>query len=78
MISLQNLLSLKSKKNDVGKSFEVLTEGYSKRSTEYLSGRTSQNKVVVFPAGDYKKGDYVHVLIEKCTKARPDRKICEC
>jgi tRNA-2-methylthio-N6-dimethylallyladenosine synthase len=49
--------------------FEVLTEGFSKRSEEYLSGRTSQNKVVVFPAGNYKKGDYVKVLIEKCTSA---------
>jgi tRNA-2-methylthio-N6-dimethylallyladenosine synthase len=69
MISLQNRLSIKAKKNDIGMVFEVLTEGFSKRSEEYLSGRTSQNKVVVFPAGNYKKGDYVKVLIEKCTSA---------
>jgi tRNA-2-methylthio-N6-dimethylallyladenosine synthase len=69
MIALQNRLSIKAKKNDIGMIFEVLTEGFSKRSEENLSGRTSQNKVVVFPAGNYKKGDYVKVLIEKCTSA---------
>ena len=69
MISLQNKLSSKSKKNDVGKVYEVLIEGFSKRSDEYLSGRTSQNKVVVFPRGDLKKGEYVKILIERCTSA---------
>jgi tRNA-2-methylthio-N6-dimethylallyladenosine synthase len=69
MISLQNRLSIKAKKNDIGMTFEVLTEGFSKRSKEHLSGRTSQNKVVVFPAGNYKTGDYVRVMIEKCTSA---------
>ena len=69
MIALQNRLSAKSKKNDVGMIFDVLIEGYSKRSGEYLSGRTSQNKVVVFPRGNLKKGDYVKVLIERCTSA---------
>jgi len=69
MILLQNKLSSKSKKNDIGKVFEVLVEGFSKRSVDYLSGRTSQNKVVVFPANDFKKGDYVRVLIERCTSA---------
>jgi tRNA-2-methylthio-N6-dimethylallyladenosine synthase len=69
MIALQNKLSAKSKKNDIGMVFDVLTEGFSKRSDEYLSGRTSQNKVVVFPRGDFKKGEYVRVLIERCTSA---------
>jgi tRNA-2-methylthio-N6-dimethylallyladenosine synthase len=69
MIRLQNKLSAECKKNDVGKVFEVLIEGSSKRSKEQLSGRTSQNKVVVFPAGNYKKGEYVNVIIEKCTSA---------
>jgi len=69
MISLQNKLSAQAKKNDVGKVYEVLIEGFSKRSDEYLSGRTSRNKVVVFPGGDLKKGDYVKVLIERCTSA---------
>ena len=69
MIALQNRLSAKSKKSDIGMIFEVLIEGFSKRSAEYLSGRTSQNKVVVFKGGDFRKGEYVGVLIEKCTSA---------
>jgi len=69
MISLQNKISAKCKKNDVGKVFEVLAEGSSKRSSEYLSGRTSQNKVVVFPKEGHEKGEYVKVLIEKSTSA---------
>jgi tRNA-2-methylthio-N6-dimethylallyladenosine synthase len=69
MITLQNQLSAKSKKNDIGMVFDVLIEGYSKRSKDYFSGRTSQNKVVVIPANDLKKGEYVRVLIERCTSA---------
>jgi tRNA-2-methylthio-N6-dimethylallyladenosine synthase len=69
MIALQNKLSAKSKKQDVGKVFEVLVEGSSKRSPENLSGRTSQNKVVVFPGKGHSKGDYVKVKIERCTSA---------
>ncbi len=69
MIALQNRLSAKSKKQDVGKIFEVLIEGPSKRSPDNLSGRTSQNKVVVFPGKGHTKGDYVKVKIEKCTSA---------
>jgi len=69
MIALQNRLSAISKKHDIGKNIEVLIEGSSKRSEEFLSGRTSQNKVVVFPGGDHKRGDYVIVHIERCTSA---------
>ncbi len=69
MIALQNTLSLKSKKKDIGNDFEVLTEGFSKRSADHLSGRTSQNKVVVFPAGDHKSGEYINVHIERSTSA---------
>ena len=69
MITLQGSLSLKSKKKDIGKSFEVLAEGFSRRSAENLSGRTSQNKVVVFPAEGHKKGEYVNVLVERSTSA---------
>jgi tRNA-2-methylthio-N6-dimethylallyladenosine synthase len=69
MISLQNRLSAKSKKNDIGMVFDVLIEGLSKRSAEYLSGRTSQNKVVVFPVVNLNKGEYAKILIEKCTSA---------
>ena len=53
MIALQNRLSARSKRHDIGKTFEVLIEGTSKRSEEFLSGRTSQNKVVVFPGADH-------------------------
>jgi tRNA-2-methylthio-N6-dimethylallyladenosine synthase len=69
IISLQNRLSATSKKNDIGKIVEVLTEGTSKRSSEHLSGRSSQNKVVVFPRGKHKKGEYVKVFVERCTSA---------
>jgi tRNA-2-methylthio-N6-dimethylallyladenosine synthase len=69
MIALQNKLSVKSKKSDIGKVFEVLIEGFSKRSAEYLSGRTTHNKVVVFPVTENKKGEYVKVLIERSTSA---------
>jgi len=69
VIHLQNQLSLQSKKNDVGKIFEVLIEGTSKKSTEQLFGRTSQNKVVVFPGENLKTGQYVNVKIEDCTSA---------
>jgi tRNA-2-methylthio-N6-dimethylallyladenosine synthase len=69
IIALQNKLSAISKKHDVGKVFEVLAEGPSKRSPDYLSGRTSQNKVVVFPEGGHKKGEYLRVAIERSTSA---------
>jgi len=69
IISLQNKISGRSKKMDVGRVFEVLIEGYSKRSKDNLSGRTSQNKVVVFPDDGHKKGEYVNVSVERCTSA---------
>jgi tRNA-2-methylthio-N6-dimethylallyladenosine synthase len=69
MIDLQLELSLQSNLKDVGKTFEVLVEGYSKRSKEQLFGRTSQNKVVLFDKGDAKVGDLVTVVIERATAA---------
>ena len=69
IIALQNKLSQQSNKKDIGKTFEVLVEGNSKRSNEFLSGRTSQNKVVVFPKEKYSIGDYVMVKITDCTSA---------
>jgi tRNA-2-methylthio-N6-dimethylallyladenosine synthase len=69
IIALQGELSLKSKQEDIGKGFEVLVEGTSKKSKSELVGRTSQNKVVVFPGESYKPGDYVMVKIRKCTSA---------
>lgn len=69
MIALQNRLSAKSKKSDIGKELEVLVEGFSKRSSDFLYGRTSQNKVAVFPAEASEKGDLVKVLVERATSA---------
>ena len=58
MIALQNELSKESNLRDVGKTFEILVEGYSKRSKNDMFGRTQQNKVIVFPAGNAKVGEY--------------------
>ena len=69
IIDLQNRLSEDSNKRDVGKEFEILVECTSKRSEEQLSGRTSQNKMVVFDRGDHKVGDYVKVRITGCSSA---------
>ena len=69
IIALQNELSLKSNKRDIGKTFEVLVEGYSKRSRDDFFGRTSQNKVVIFPESGKKIGDLVNVKIEKVSAA---------
>ena len=69
MIELQNELSLISNKKDIGKTFEVLVEGVSKRSSEYFFGRSSQNKVVIFPKKDTKMGQYVMVKINDATSA---------
>jgi tRNA-2-methylthio-N6-dimethylallyladenosine synthase len=69
IIELQNRLSLESKKRDVGRTFEVLAEGVSKKSKEHFSGRTSQNKVVVFPRNNFSPGDIAEVRITSCTSA---------
>ena len=69
IINLQNELSLESNRRDVGRHFEVLIEGDSKRSADEIYGRTSQNKVVILPKMNYRPGDYVHVLITDCTSA---------
>ncbi len=63
IIALQNELSAEGNRRDVGKEFEILIEGESKRSSEQLCGRTSQNKMVIFDRGDHKAGDYVRVRI---------------
>ena len=69
IIDLQNQLSLRSNKRDVGQVFEVLVEGTSKRSADQLFGRTSQNKVVVFDRKEHRIGEYVTVRITGCTSA---------
>ena len=63
IIALQNELGHASNLRDVGREFEVLVEGESKRDRNQLSGRTSQNKVVVFDRGYHRVGDYVRVRI---------------
>lgn len=69
MIALQNELSLESNRRDIGKEFEVLVEGPSKRNAEEYCGRTSQNKFVVFPRGDIKAGDFIRVRITDASSA---------
>jgi len=69
IIDLQQQLSLESNRKDVGKTYEVLVEGFSKRSKKFLFGRTSQNKVAVFEAHDFIPGDYVKVTVTECTPA---------
>lgn len=69
IIDLQRKLSLASNKRDIGKEFEILVEGVSKRSKEKLFGRTSQNKVVIFDNKGVSIGNYVNVKIEDCTSA---------
>ena len=69
MIALQNELSLCSNRKDVGKTFEVLVEGYSKRSHDDMFGRTPQNKVIVFPAQGEKPGDKVYCRVLSASSA---------
>ena len=69
MIDLQNELSLESNRRDIGREFEVLVEGFSKRSREQLFGRTSQNKVVVFDKGNHHIGELVNVKVTDASSA---------
>lgn len=69
IIALQNDLSLESNRRDMGREFEVLVESESKRNSGQFSGRTSQNKVVVFDRGNHRIGDYVRVRVTGCTSA---------
>ena len=81
IIALQTQLSLESNQREIGKTVEVLVEGFSKRSHDDMYGRTPQYKTVVFPRTDQKVGDIVYVrvseasaatlrgeIVEKCTK----------
>ena len=69
IIALQNRLSAESNKRCVGKIYEVLVEGTSKRSRDQLVGRTEQNRVVVFNRGNHRIGDYVNVKITEAGSA---------
>lgn len=69
IIALQNEMSFASNRRDIGKTFEVLVEGFSKRSKEQLFGRTSQNKVVIFPRQGRKIGEIIQVRILSASSA---------
>ena len=69
MIALQNELSAESYRKDIGKVFEIMVEGVSKRSKEQLFGRTQQNKVVVFDCGNHRIGDFVKVRVTDASSA---------
>jgi tRNA-2-methylthio-N6-dimethylallyladenosine synthase len=69
IIALQRELSLERNQRHIGQVQRVLIEGFSKRSDDYLSGRNDHNKMVVFPKGDFQKGQYVNVLVTDCTAA---------
>ena len=69
VIDLQLKLSLERNNRAIGQVQKVLVEGFSKRSEDFLQGRNDQNKKVIFPKGEYKKGDYVMVKIVSCSSA---------
>ena len=71
IVDLQGKLSHESNKKDLGKTFQVLIEADSKKTDKDWMGRTSQNKVIVFPKGSlqHKPGDYVNVYVKGCTQA---------
>jgi tRNA-2-methylthio-N6-dimethylallyladenosine synthase len=69
IIALQNELSAESNRLSIGKKYEVLVEGYSKRSHDQLCGRTEQNKMVVFDKGTHRIGDFVRVRITDSSSA---------
>jgi tRNA-2-methylthio-N6-dimethylallyladenosine synthase len=67
LVDLYRIHSLRTMQKEVGKTFKVLAEGYSKKSEDFLQGRTDQNKVVIFPKENFVKGDYVNIEITHCT-----------
>ena len=69
IIEVQNQLSAEANRRCIGKTYEVLVEGFSKRSREQLVGRTEQNRVVVFDRGTHRIGDFVTVRITDSSSA---------
>jgi tRNA-2-methylthio-N6-dimethylallyladenosine synthase len=67
IVAMQRKLAGESNQRDLNKTYEVLVEGVSKKSSEHLYGRSSHNKVIVFPKKHYKIGDYVNVHVTNCT-----------
>ena len=77
MIALQNELSAESNRRDIGREFDVLVEGVSRRSTEQWVGRTGQNKTCVFPRGQFRPGDTVRVRVRDASSATLICELCE-
>lgn len=77
IIALQNQLSLESNLREIGKTVEVLVEGFSKRSHDDMYGRTSQYKTVVFPRNGRHIGEIVHVLVKEASAATLKGEIVE-
>lgn len=69
IIALQQQHSLARNQRALNRTHRVLVEGFSKRSDDFLQGRTDQNKVVVFPKENFQKGQYVNVVVTDCTAA---------
>lgn len=69
VIDKQRANSLQNNLDQIGKLAKVLVEGFSKKSKEDMSGRDERNSVVVFPKGDFDKGQYVLVRIKNCTSS---------
>ncbi|MEL6358751.1 MAG: TRAM domain-containing protein, partial [Bacteroidota bacterium] len=76
IIDKQRAHSLVRNQAAVGQVYEVLIEGPSKRSEDYLQGRNSANKVVIFPKENHQKGQYVNVRIQECTTATLLGEVC--
>ena len=69
LIALQNRLSLESNRRDIGREFEVLVEGPSKKDAAQLCGRTGSGKMCVWTDSQHRAGDYLHVRVLDCTQA---------
>ena len=67
VIAVQRAMSYKRNLLDVGKVHKILVDGFSKKSEDFLQGKTSQNKVVIFAKKQHQKGDYVNVLVTNCS-----------
>lgn len=77
IVEVQYQLSLQNNLKDIGKTYEVLVEKTSKKNEDEWSGRNEQNKVIIFPKGNYKVGDYVNVIVESANKATLKGRIVE-
>ena len=69
IIERQRKHSLERNQIDVGKTFKILIEGYSKKSNDFLQERNSANKVAIFPKQNLQIGQYVYIKINECTPA---------